>query len=78
MFKRLLPLLTLLLMMSGFAIAKAPHGSADTSTAHYLANEGLMSILDVGEAFWQDIDTPEMLAHAELILNCASFSASQK
>jgi len=44
MFKRLLPLLTLLLMMSGFAIAKAPHGSADTSTAHYLANEGLMVV----------------------------------
>lgn len=44
MFKQLLPLLTLLLMMSGFAIAKAPHDPTGGATAHYLANEGLMVV----------------------------------
>lgn len=29
-----------------------------------LAAAGLMHTLDVGDAFWQDVDTPQMLAHA--------------
>ena len=29
-----------------------------------LASAGLMHTLDVGECFWQDVDTPQMLAHA--------------
>lgn len=34
-----------------------------------LAALGNMSILDIGDAFWQDVDTPEMLAHAEEVLS---------
>ncbi|MCG2590507.1 NTP transferase domain-containing protein [Rhodohalobacter sulfatireducens] len=34
-----------------------------------LANKNKMHTLDIGNAFWQDVDTPEMLEHAEKILN---------
>jgi choline kinase len=33
-----------------------------------LASKGKMKTLDIGSAFWQDVDTPEMLGHAEEIL----------
>ncbi len=34
-----------------------------------LADEGLMETLDIKDAYWQDVDTPEMLKHAEALLS---------
>jgi choline kinase len=33
-----------------------------------LADSGKMEALDIVDAYWQDVDTPEMLAHAEELL----------
>ncbi len=33
-----------------------------------LAKKGLMHTVNIGDGFWQDVDTPEMMAHAEEVL----------
>jgi 1L-myo-inositol 1-phosphate cytidylyltransferase len=40
-----------------------------------LARTGRMTVLDVGNGFWQDVDTPDMLAHAEACLGAAGSPA---
>lgn len=42
-----------------------------TEGIQYLARRQRMRCLDIGDGFWQDIDTPEMLAHADRVL-CAA------
>jgi NDP-sugar pyrophosphorylase family protein len=33
-----------------------------------LAAAGTMTVLDIGDAYWQDVDTPEMFAQAVSLL----------
>lgn len=51
--------------------AKARSGGNDCSLAEgvrAMAGDGKVRAIDIGDAWWQDIDTPEMLAAAEKVL----------
>jgi choline kinase len=39
-----------------------------TDGVQVLASAGKMGTLDIKQAYWQDVDTPEMLEHAEVLL----------
>lgn len=54
------------------ALEKVYSRNGDTSLSEgvqMLADQGRMTILDIKGCFWQDVDTPEMLNHAEKLLS---------
>jgi len=48
--------------------AKSRRGGSDCSLAdgvRLMAEDGLVRGIDIGDAWWQDVDTPQMLREAE-------------
>ena len=58
-------------LMDALAEVYAQRGDASLSDGiQHLASAGRMSVLSIGDGFWQDVDTPGMLAEAERRLRC--------
>ena len=56
-------------LMDTIAAVFEAEGDASLSDGvQALSARGTMRVLDIGDGFWQDVDTPEMLAHAERVL----------
>ncbi|NNF57955.1 MAG: NTP transferase domain-containing protein [Rhodothermaceae bacterium] len=56
-------------LMDALQALDEAHGDASLSDGvRHLAASGRMHALDIGDGFWQDVDTPEMMAHAETML----------
>ncbi len=56
-------------LMDALAEVRAQVGNASLSDGvQALASKGLMQVLDIGDGFWQNVDTPKMLAHANAML----------
>jgi choline kinase len=49
-------------------VYKATGDASLSDGVRTLAESGKMHTLDIGDAFWQDVDTPEMLEHAEKVM----------
>lgn len=56
-------------LLDALAAVEAETGDASLSDGvRRLAEAGRMRALDIGDGWWQDVDTPEMLAQAEAVL----------
>ncbi|MCB9729967.1 MAG: NTP transferase domain-containing protein [Deltaproteobacteria bacterium] len=63
-------------LMAALERVFAAQGDASLSDGiQALADAGRMRLLDIGGGFWQDVDTPEMLAHAESVLSARQQTA---
>lgn len=59
-------------LMDALAAVYAQQGDASLSAGiQHLARHDRMQVLDIGEGFWQDVDTPAMLQHATRMLSQA-------
>jgi choline kinase len=53
-------------LVEALSAVRSERGDASLSEGvARLAASGRMEVLDIGQGFWADVDTPEMLANAE-------------
>ena len=58
------------------AVVEEEGDAALSDGIRHLSEQKRMSTLDIGTSYWQDVDTPEMLAHAETLLQVESQAAA--